>query len=297
MKTSALSLVIVWLLGCAVSVPRSEPGANVQDDFFTQAKLIMSKTEVEIYMHLADDKARDEFIADFWKKRDPSPGSEENEFKEEFYKRVESANRWFYEKGSAANGWNSERGRILLILGFPDQRDQMPMLNNPSIKAAEIWIYFNYALRLEFLDYEGVGELRLYNWPLELIDAIKQVKELGGVGGKKNYFRFKVNTDTSGLLIEIPVKYVMVEERGDNIHTAFTGTVDVYCNYVKIERLTLTREFDESRAAFMERKSIAIAVPYAYPKPGKYFLDVIIEEMVTRQRFREFAKFKQAGRN
>jgi GWxTD domain-containing protein len=293
MKIIALSLAIVSLLGCAASGPRTEPDASIQDDFFPQAKLIMSKVEIEIYMHLADARARDEFIADFWKKRDPSSATKENEFKEEFSKRVEFANRWFHERGPAANGWDSERGRILLILGFPDQRDQMPMLNNPAVHAAEVWLYYNYALRLEFLDHEGVGKFLLNYWPLELLNAIEQVKELGG--GKKNYFRFKLSADASGLLIDIPVKYVMVEESGDNIRTTFSVTIDVYCDYVKIERKALTHEFAESRGAFKERKTIAIAVPYTYPKPGKYFLDVIVEELVTRKRFREFVKFKQAG--
>lgn len=294
MKTIALSLATVWLLGCSPSGPRSEPVLNVQDNFFPQAELIMAKGEIEIYKHLADAKARDEFIADFWKKRDPSSASEENEFKLEFYNRVAYANRWFHEQGPAANGWDSERGRILLVLGLPDRRDRMPMLNNPDVKAAEIWFYYDYALRLEFLDHDGTGKFRLDDWPLELLDAIEQVKELGG-GGKKNYFRFKVNAAASGLLIEIPVKYARVEERGDNIHAAFTVTVDVYCDYVKIERLALTREFEESRGTFMSRKTVAIAVPYTYPKPGKYFLDVIVEELATGKRFREFAKFKQAG--
>jgi len=294
MKTITLSLAAMCFLGCAVSGPRSEPDASVQDDFFPQAKLIMSKVESEIYLHLADAKARDEFIADFWKKRDPSSASEENEFKLEFYNRVAYANRWFHERGPVANGWDSERGRILLVLGLPDRRDQMPMLNNPAVKAAEIWVYYDFSLRLEFLDRDGLGKFHLEYWPLELLDAIEQVRELGAGAGKKNYFRFKVNADASGLLIEIPAKYVTVEERGENIHTAFTITVDVYCDYVKIERITLAREFAESRDAFLARKTVVIAVPYAYPMPGKYFLDVIVEELATRKRFREFAKFKQA---
>jgi GWxTD domain-containing protein len=293
MKTIAWSLAAVCFLACAACGPRTEPNANIQDDFFAQAKLIMSKVELEIYTHLADARARDEFIAAFWKKRDPSPASEENEFEQEFNNRVAFANLWFHEKGPAANGWDSDRGRILLILGFPDQRDQMPMLDNPAVHAAEIWTYHNYALRLEFLDYEGVGKFRLASWPLELLDAIEQVKELGG--GKKNYFRFKVDADASGLRIEIPVKYATVEERGDNIHAAFAVTVDIYCDYVKIEKLELTREFAESRGAFTARKNITIAVPYTYRKPGKYFLDVIVEEIVTSKRFREFAKFRQSG--
>jgi len=292
MKMKSWGLAIVWLLACAASAPPS-----AQDDFFDKAKLIMSKTEIEIYSHLADDQAREEFIADFWEKRDPAPGSGRNEFEAEFYKRVDFANRWFHERGTAANGWDSDRGRVLLMLGFPDQRDQMPMLQNPRIKAAEIWIYHSFALRLEFLDYDGMGKFRLDSWPLELLDAIEQVRQLGGGDGRKNLFRFKAAADASGLRIDIPLKYVMAEERGDKVRAAFTVTADVYGDFVKIERLTLTREFVESREEFTARKSILIAVPYAYPKPGKYFLDVIVEELATKRRSREFAKFKLAKKD
>jgi GWxTD domain-containing protein len=297
MKLMALILATFCLLSCNDFAPRSEPAVNGQDDFFDQVKLIMSKAEIEIYSHLAVATDRGEFIADFWKKRDPSPESEENEFKEEFEKRVEFANRWFYEQGLADSGWDSERGRILLILGMPDRREQMPMLDNPRVKAAEIWFYDKYSLRLEFLDTEGVGKFRLDHWPFELLDATEQAKELGESAGKKNYFRFKVSRDASGLLIEMPVQYIMVEERGDDIRAAFTVTVDAYCDYVKLERLTQEREFVESRAAFMARKKIVIAVPYVFRNPGKYFLDVIVAELVTGQRYREIARFRQPGKN
>jgi GWxTD domain-containing protein len=297
MKTIALILATVCWLGGNAFVPFSEPAVKSEDDFIDQAKLIMSNVEIQIYTHLATAMDRDEFIADFWKKRDPSPATEENEFKEDFSKRVEFANRWFHEKGPAASGWNSERGNILLMLGFPDQRDQMPMLDNPRIKAAEIWIYNNFALRLVFIDSEGFGRFRLEYWPLELLDAITQVKSLSGSAGKKNYFRFKVGSDASGLRIDVPVKYAIVEERGEDIRSAFTITVDIYCDYVKLERLTLTREFVETRAEFTARKSFVIAVPYSFPKAGKYFMDVVAEELVSGQRYRDFARFKRSGKS
>ncbi len=44
----------------------------------------------------------------------------------------------------------------------------------------------------------------------------------------------------------------------------------------------------------MARKSIVIAVPYTYPKAGKYFMDVIVEELVTAQRFRNVMRFKRS---
>ncbi|HSQ35223.1 MAG TPA: hypothetical protein VLQ89_04445, partial [Candidatus Binatia bacterium] len=189
------------------------------------------------------------------------------------------------------------RGHILLMLGFPDQREQMPMLDNPRIKAAEIWIYNNFALRLVFIDSEGFGRFRLERWPLELLDAIDQVKALGGTAGKENHFRFRVERNDSGLRIEIPVRYVVVEESGDDVRAAFAVTVDVYRDYRKQDRLTLTREFVETRAEFTARKRIVLDVPYRYPGAGRYFMDVIVEEMVTAQRFRDVLRFRRSGKN
>jgi hypothetical protein len=76
MKRYAWILTAVCLLGCAAAGLGDEAGPGTsQDDFFDKASLIMTKVEIEIYKHLADDRARDEFIADFWKKRDPTPSN------------------------------------------------------------------------------------------------------------------------------------------------------------------------------------------------------------------------------
>ena len=82
-KRAALFFCVGWL-GFVVIPLCGQAAAGATDDLFEPVRLIMTKVEIEIYKHLADDKARDEFIADFWKKRDPSPLSEENEFKEDF---------------------------------------------------------------------------------------------------------------------------------------------------------------------------------------------------------------------
>lgn len=295
-QTAAWGLAIICMLGCAAAVPRRAPGMAVQDEAIAQMMLIMSRFELEVFMHLADEEARQAFIADFWKKRDPSPASAGNEFREDFDKRVQYANRWFHEKGPSGSGWNSERGNILLMLGFPDQREQMPMLDNPRIKAAEVWIYNNFALRLVFIDSEGFGRFRLERWPLELIDAIDQVKALGGAEAKKDYFRFRVKAIASGLRIEIPVRFVVVEEQGENVRAAFAVTVDVYRDYVKQDGITLTREFIETRAEFTARKNIVLDVPYPVAGAGRYFMDVIVEEMVTAQRFRDVLRFRRSGK-
>jgi len=64
---------------------------------------------------------REEFIEKFWARRDPSPTTVRNEFKEEYFLRIEEANKLF--KGGIA-GWLQDRGRIYVLFGPPDERIQ-----------------------------------------------------------------------------------------------------------------------------------------------------------------------------
>ena len=119
MKKDILLLIVCVLVLCGLPQPI---GAAASDPFFEKARLIMTKEEIEIYKHLPGAEEKEEFIKEFWKKRDPTPATEENENREEFEKRIAYANKWFNE-GSKGRGWDTERGRILLQLGFPDRRE------------------------------------------------------------------------------------------------------------------------------------------------------------------------------
>jgi GWxTD domain-containing protein len=116
--------VLLMAAACGTSGTKTRKGINMEpsegslkDPFFEKARLIMTKQEIEIYKHLPDKKAKDEFVVEFWKKRDPSPETEENENLEEFMERIEYANKWFNE-GSKGRGRYTERRRILLKEGY-----------------------------------------------------------------------------------------------------------------------------------------------------------------------------------
>jgi GWxTD domain-containing protein len=64
------------------------------------------------------DEVMDAFIEAFWERRNPVPGSPENGFKEEHYRRVAYANQHFAE-GIA--GWRTDRGRFYIVYGPPDK--------------------------------------------------------------------------------------------------------------------------------------------------------------------------------
>ncbi|HLW87634.1 MAG TPA: GWxTD domain-containing protein [Terriglobales bacterium] len=84
---------------------------------------IITDEERRAFKQLSNDEERDQFIEAFWQRRDPTPDTEENEFKEEHYRRIEYANEHF---AAGIAGWRTDRGRIYIMYGPPDEIDAHP---------------------------------------------------------------------------------------------------------------------------------------------------------------------------
>ncbi|HUI84501.1 MAG TPA: GWxTD domain-containing protein [Candidatus Binatia bacterium] len=84
---------------------------------------IITPEEVAAFKQLSNDEERDQFIEQFWLRRDPTPDTPENEYKEEHYRRIAYANEHF---GAGIPGWKTDRGRIYIIWGPPDQIESHP---------------------------------------------------------------------------------------------------------------------------------------------------------------------------
>ena len=135
---------------------------------------IITDEEKKAFKKLATDDERERFIEEFWRRRDPDPDTEENEFKEEYYERIAYANEHF---ASGIPGWKSDRGRIWIMYGKPDERETHPMGGNydrPSYEGGgstttypfETWFYRYLAgvgsgIEIEFVDPTGSGEYRI----------------------------------------------------------------------------------------------------------------------------------------
>ena len=81
---------------------------------------IIADEERRAFVQLSNDEERDQFIEQFWLRRDPTPDTLENEFKEEHYRRIAYANEHF---ASGIAGWKTDRGRIYIVYGPPDEID------------------------------------------------------------------------------------------------------------------------------------------------------------------------------
>jgi GWxTD domain-containing protein len=127
---------------------------------------IITDQEMQAFKHLSNDEERDQFIENFWLRRNPNPDSPENEFRETHYARIAYANEHF---AAGKPGWKTDRGHIYIAYGKPDSIDSHPSGGsyerpmeegggNTSTYPFETWHY-------RYL--EGVGD----NIDIEFVDS------------------------------------------------------------------------------------------------------------------------------
>ncbi len=285
-------LILSW--SCALKQPvlKDDP---LFESFFEKARLIMTKEEISIYQHLPSKEAREEFIDDFWKKRDPDPSSEENENRIEFERRIEYANRWFRENRPSGRGWDTARGRILLLLGEPDERESVQWIPSPQVKAIERWIYFDFGLYLEFWDRRGFGEFLLESPPPELLSAIERSRftlDLRNREALKRAFKFTVRYQDQQLLVEMPVNRIVFSKENGNLEARFLVTVYLYREYAKTDEFTLEQNISLNQKEALDSKDIQFTIPLPLEEKGQYYVDLIVEDLEAGTKYRNFHSFR-----
>jgi len=152
---------------------------------------IITPEERAAWKRLKTDEEREQFIESFWLRRDPSPDTIDNEYKDEHYERIAYANEHF---ASGIPGWKSDRGRIYIMYGKPDEIESHPSggtYDRPieegggttSTFPFEIWRYryiegIGNEVLLEFVDPSMSGEYRMTIDPSEK-DALLHVPGAG----------------------------------------------------------------------------------------------------------------------
>ena len=96
---------------------KKEVGETYQNWLNQDVTYIISNEEEAAFKLLATDE-RDQFIEQFWLRRDPTPDTAENEFREEHYRRIQYANEHY---AAGIPGWRTDRGRIYIVWGAPDE--------------------------------------------------------------------------------------------------------------------------------------------------------------------------------
>ncbi len=152
---------------------------------------IITDEERTAFKRMSTDEEREQFIEQFWLRRDPTPDTQENEFKEEHYRRVAYANERY---ASGIPGWKTDRGRIYITFGPPDENESHPSggtYERPfeegggttSTYPFEKWRYrwiegIGSDIIIEFVDPTMTGEYRMTMDPSEK-DALMMVPNAG----------------------------------------------------------------------------------------------------------------------
>jgi GWxTD domain-containing protein len=154
---------------------------------------IITDEEKKAFSRLSTDEEREQFIEQFWLRRDPTPDTQENEYKEEHYRRIAYANERF---ASGIPGWRTDRGRIYITFGPPDEIESHPSGGtyqrpleegggSTSTYPFEQWRYrylegvgTQNQIIVEFVDKSMTGEYRLTMDPSEK-DALLMVPGAG----------------------------------------------------------------------------------------------------------------------
>ncbi len=161
-------------------VPPLDPAAQ---QFLEQISYIITPQEERIFREIPPED-RGKFIEAFWRRRDPNPETEINEFRQAYYTRLAIADKAFK---AGIPGWKTDRGRIYILLGPPTDVIKKSMGDTPTEfgeskrelssnileegtvteRSSEIWVYNQYPdyfsgpLRLVFVATEGTKDYKL----------------------------------------------------------------------------------------------------------------------------------------
>jgi len=165
---------LLLLLVLAVSAPAALAQSRFQDltedeaaDLWLReiAGYIIMDWERDTWERLTTSEERVKFIDAFWKRRDPTPETELNEYKIEHYRRLAYANKFF---GAGRPGYLTDRGRLYIILGPPDEIDSAPMGRNVNQYPSEVWLYRDpphpslpQNMEIAFVDTRSIGEYEI----------------------------------------------------------------------------------------------------------------------------------------
>jgi GWxTD domain-containing protein len=165
---TAVVVLAAWQQQPQVSPPLATPYSKWLNE---DVAYIITDQERAAFKRLPTDEEREHFIEQFWLRRNPTPGTPANEFKEEHYRRIAYANQHYAAAAAGISGWKTDRGRIYITYGPPDEIESHPSSATVTFPF-EQWRYryidgVGANIIIEFVDPTGSGEYRMTLDPSE----------------------------------------------------------------------------------------------------------------------------------
>lgn len=284
LKRAVLPLLVAFAAFAATGLFAAKPKLDPESEkFYRTARLIMTKEEDRIFMRLPDAPSRQEFIADFWLKRDPDPDTPLNEYRQEFEARVEFVNKRFNKEGGP--GYNTDRGRVYIFMGPPTKIEEFaPQTGSSVLGFTYWWSYYDDRLAVEFQDERGSGRFRITDYEGDFFGAMDLMKLGRWVRAddvfSKKFFKFETTYDPDAreIVVRLPAKSLMFKEND-------AGGLQADLRF----RIYVYGDEGATKESFMDARSAVTSVAemdglktvdFRFARalgPGTNFVDVIIQ--------------------
>lgn len=277
-------------------------------DWLSEVRYIITPEERKIFLELPESE-REKFKEDFWARRDPDSDTEKNEFKDEYYQRLNRANQMFLGEGRP--GWLTDRGRIYILFGPPTERYTYPM--EASGYCREVWYYGSFpvifidehcsgnfiisAINLEHLQDLNLAqgyfqntitqERSVFNYDLKLTRSQRTGDSLKArliFSMKYEQIWFETRDDAS---LETQL-YLFVEIKNAVGETVWSGQKTAHLTFTDEEEL-------EKMRGLKFTMEVEINLPderYPLPPPGKYKMYSTLKQRTGGKELKKVAEIK-----
>jgi len=304
---SLLSILSILVSSCLMS--RLEKKLKPADqDWLSEVRYIITPEERKIFLELPEAE-REKFKEDFWTRRDPDPDTEKNEYKDEYYQRLNRANQMFLGEGRP--GWLTDRGRIYILFGPPTERHTYPM--EAAGYCREVWYYGSFPVI--FIDEHCSGNFILSAINLEHLQDLNLAQGYfqNTITQERSVFDYDLKlarsqrTGTSlkaRLAFSMKYEQIWFETRDDaSLETQLYLTVEIknragetVWSGQKTANLTFTDEEELKKMRGLKfAMDIEINLPdekYPLPPPGKYLMYSTLKQRTEGKELKKVAEIK-----
>ncbi|OGD20955.1 MAG: hypothetical protein A2W03_07540 [Candidatus Aminicenantes bacterium RBG_16_63_16] len=276
-------------------------------EFLSQARYLISKEDKKELLALPEDQQAD-FIERFWKRRDTDPATPTNEFKDEYFRRLQLANEMF--TGEPRPGWLTDRGRTAILYGEPTRRGRPAPPAGKARPCLETWHYDGF--QIVFSDKACSGTFILTTRDLDPIsrrNIATAARSRSLREPRRLPFDFEVhilkksvegNSPESLVRLEMPYSDIWFDFKGGMFETVFTVEMEL-ADSQKVVRWKFKATYPVRLAAAelegKRQEKFEIMVPMTIEKnveelrAGKCQLSIIMANETSKERIRKVAEF------
>lgn len=283
-----LLLLVTMFHVTGTAAGAAEKMSKESKEFYSLVRYIATKEENKFFKNLPEAR-RGDFIRQFWEIRDPNTATIENEFKEEYQKRIEEANEKFT---GARPGWLTDRGKTYILMGPPRHEEYHPLgYKSRNVSSQKPFIVWHYPeVYFLFFDNIGDGDFQVAYQGMDhhalVQDAfVKAKQQLGTI---ENLFSYEMGFKKTGegrflLFIFAMDKMTFKEEEGkmvselEIIATARTNDFSEAFQYKKVHTIGFGQ--DEKLP-----DKVTVKIPLDKLSKGKYFFFTSVKKMDQKEK-------------